>query len=169
MMSMNRIRTLLQIGLALLGVLILGFGISVAVTLGSVNTQKETIESAEKDLAKAQKAIDDNPQIVVVSAEENAREVTLQDLNDYINQVARENPSITPIIQVNANTNSQNVELIGPPLTAKDVIAFIAKVEDISYPAKASRWTMRRDRGSLRLWTAVRISFTLPKKPKDGK
>ena len=168
MMSMNRIRTLLQVGLVLLGVLILAVGISTAVTLGSVGTQEEKIESAETELAKAQKAIDDNPQIVIVSAEENAGEVSLQDLNDYINQAARESRRIIVDIKSNSSANSWTAELIGPPYTAKDIMAFIMKVEEISYPAKASRWTMRRDE-TTSLWMNVRIIFTLPKKPKDGK
>ncbi len=78
MTSMNSIHVMLKICVALLCALIFGFGISAAIAANSLNRQIDKIQQAEKDLAKAQKLIADNPQIVVAKhGEKQAKEVTL--------------------------------------------------------------------------------------------
>ena len=170
MMSMNKIRVILKISVALLCALILGFGIGTAITADSLSDENDNIQKAEKDLAKAQKLIDENPQIVVVvPGEEQAKEVTLEQLYTKIREANEEmNCRFLFNTRVNANSNRQELDFKQQPLFAKDLIPSIEKVEGRCYPAKATKWTMRRDPNS-GMWKNIKINFTLPKKPKDAK
>jgi len=167
---MNKIRTVLKISIALLCILALGFGISIAITMQSLSTENEKVKQAQTTFAKAQILIDDNPQIVVaVAGEGQEKEVTLQKLREWI-RTAREMTGnhFEFAVIANPNSNSQELTFRGLPHSAKDIIPFIEKIENSSYPAKATAWTMRRDTNS-GMWKNIRINFTLPKKPKDAK